>query len=219
MLPTSSRRRAALVGAITLCVALVIVAVVGVIGLTMPALETDPDPASVAAQSPEAASAPGVLTPQRVRLSSDPEASARAVAMAVLTWDTRGPADPLDWAQPLVDLADAEDATAVAADVRGYLPTTEQWHSLQMYGTRQWLTIDALAVPDAWATALEQAAPGQLPPGAVALTVTGTRHRDGIWETEHVTSARPVAFTVFLACPPAEHCRLLRLSRVDAPLR
>ena len=70
-----------------------------------------------------------------------------------------------------------------------------------------------------------QAAPGQLPRGATAYTITGTRHRAGIWGTEPVEATRPVSFTVFIACaPPAPEfstslCRLLRLSELDNPLR
>ena len=56
-------------------------------------------------------------------------------------------------------------------------------------------------------------------PGATAYTVTGTRHRTGVWEGQGVTDARPVSFTIFAACPDDEDCRLLRLSALDTPLR
>ena len=56
--------------------------------------------------------------------------------------------------------------------------------------------------------------------GLVAYTVEGTRHRTGVWFDEPVTSEHPVAFTMFLSCPPAtDRCVLLRLSQLDNPLR
>ena len=76
-----------------------------------------------------------------------------------------------------------------------------------------------------------QAAPGQIPDGAVAYTITGTRHRTGYWGTDPVTTTHPVAFTVFLTCTPERTpapapadpitatCLLLRLSQLDNPLR
>ena len=115
--------------------------------------------------------------------------------------------------------------------MRAYLPTPAAWAQLRTHQTQQWLIIDTISIPDAWETAVAQAAPGQLPAGAVAYTITGTRHRDGIWNTEPVTTAHPVAFTMFLTCaiersavpPPGdgitETCRLLRLSQLDNPLR
>ena len=63
------------------------------------------------------------------------------------------------------------------------------------------------------------------------------RWGDGIWNDEPVTSEHPVAFTIFLACPPDDpptgsqsetsapdtgavpSCYLLRLSMLDQPLR
>jgi len=125
----------------------------------------------------------------------------------------------------LSDAADDSEADALASDVRAYLPTAEAWAQLTTYQTRQWLTIDAATVPAAWATAEAQAAPGQLPHGATAYTITGTRHRTGIWGTMPVEATRPVSFTVLIACaPPAREfsaslCHLLRLSELDNPLR
>ncbi|MBN9373959.1 MAG: hypothetical protein J0I40_00920, partial [Cellulomonas sp.] len=55
--------------------------------------------------------------------------------------------------------------------------------------------------------------------GLIAYTIAGTRHRAGVWFDRPVTSEHPVAFTVFLSCPPAsEHCALLRLSQLNNPL-
>ena len=73
-------------------------------------------------------------------------------------------------------------------------------------------------MPAAWATALEQAGAGQIPQGAAALTVVGTRHRAGTWNTDEMRTERQVSFTVFVVCPGQESCSLLRLSKLDHPL-
>ena len=86
---------------------------------------------------------------------------------------------------------------------------------------------DTAVIPEAWDTAVAQAAPGQIPAGTVAYTIEGTRHRDGTWGTESVEASRPVSFTVFIVCTPAvtnrgvtgTTCELLRLSQLDNPLR
>ncbi|SDS83834.1 hypothetical protein [Microterricola viridarii] len=156
--------------------------------------------------------------PQPVAVTSDPKLFARSVARALFTWDTRHEGGPGPWAQVLVDAADVDEAAAVASDVRGFLPGVEMWQRLGTYGTRQWLELRSVAVPDAWSTALEQAAPGQLPRGATALKVVGTRHRAGTWDTELVRTDRSVSFTIFVACPGVDPCVLLRLSQLDRPL-
>lgn len=75
-------------------------------------------------------------------------------------------------------------------------------------------------VPDAWADAAAQAKPGQLPPGAIAYTVEGIRHRDGVWNDTAETLSVPVTFTLFMACPhDGDPCYLLRISQLDNPLR
>jgi len=74
-------------------------------------------------------------------------------------------------------------------------------------------------VPAGWASAVDQAH-GELRPGTIAVTIDGTRHRTGIWNGEASSTASPVSFTVFVACPPAfDRCRVLRLSQLDDPLR
>ena len=82
------------------------------------------------------------------------------------------------------------------------------------------LTIDQADIPEAWADALAQAQPGQIAPGTTAFTIEGTRHRNGLWNGEPVTSEHAVSFTVFIVCAPAyPTCHLLRLSQIDNPLR
>lgn len=181
-------------------------------------------PASTAAPSTPTSTATGaaaaapVAQPRSVPATADSELFARAVANALFQWDTRSSAGPAEWSQPLVDVGDAEEAAGLASDVRGYLPSIEQWDQLEMYGTRQSITIDEVRVPSAWATALAQATPGQLPPGAIAYTINGIRHRHGTWDGEPTATASEVTFTVFLACPRKEDCRLLRLSLINEPL-
>ena len=121
--------------------------------------------------------------------------------------------------QPLIDVADPEEAPGLVSDLRGYYPDQESWAKLREAHTRQSLTVDTLTVPSSWPAAIEQAAPGLIPPGAAAFTVAGTRHRVGIWEGQSVADARPVSFTVFVACPQGDACRLLRLSAVDQPMQ
>lgn len=159
-----------------------------------------------------------VAEPRPLAPSPHSEVFARTVAARLLTWDTRSSAGPSEWAQVLVDVGDDEEVAGLASDVRAYLPSPEQWEQISTYGTRQWLTIGSVRVPDSWATAVAQAAPGQLPPGAIAYTIAGIRHRAGTWADQPTTTESAVTFTVFIACPRAEDCRLLRLSRLDEPL-
>lgn len=164
-------------------------------------------------------SPPPAVKPQPVLVTADPELFARSVAHALLKWDTRHEGGLSEWAQVLVDVADPDSAAAVASDVRGYLPVAEMWARLGAYGTRQWLELESVAVPGVWSTALKQAAPGQIPAGAAAFTVLGTRHRAGTWDTEILRTHRKVAFTVFVRCQCSDPCTLLRLSQLDRALQ
>jgi hypothetical protein len=199
-------------------IALIVLMVIGIYGLLRgPAQASQPErpaPGAPVSATPTARAD----RPQPVLVTSNPELFARSIAHALFNWDTRYKGDLSEWVQALVDVADAEEAAAVASDVRGYLPGAESWKQLSAYGTRQWLELESIAVPDAWSTALDQAAAGQIPRGATAFTVVGTRHRAGTWDTEVVLTDRTVAFTVFVVCPGQESCRLLRLSKLDQPL-
>ncbi|MEU1970791.1 hypothetical protein ABZ477_03980 [Microbacterium sp. NPDC019599] len=190
---------------------------IGVYGLILGPASVQPQAAPAAASS-VASGAPPIAQPRPVSAGTDSETFARAAAMTVFRWDTRSPAGPSEWAQILMDVADPEEAAGLASDIRGYVPSIEQWEQLKVYGTRQRLAIDSAYVPDAWTTALAQAAPGQLPPGAVAYTISGQRHRDGMWDDEPIATSSAVTFTVFIACPRSQDCRLLRLSRLNEPL-
>ncbi|WP_231917638.1 hypothetical protein [Microbacterium pygmaeum] len=153
--------------------------------------------------------------------TTDAEAFARDAAEALITWDTTE-FELTDYAQVIVDAGDPSgfETAALASDVRSYFPTTDAWAQLRIYGTHQWLTINDLVIPAAWNNALDQAAEGDLLPGTISYTVSGTRHRAGVVGTERQETSRPIAFTLFIACEPSfDECHLLRLSELDNPLR
>ncbi|KJL26504.1 hypothetical protein RL72_01028 [Microbacterium azadirachtae] len=152
-----------------------------------------------------------------IEAETEPERFARTIAMRLFAWDTAAGRDVDEFKQPLIDVADPEEAPGLVADLRGYYPDREIWAKLRDAHTRQWLTIDTLTIPPTWSAVTEQAR-GLIPPGAAAFTITGTRHRAGIWEGQAVADAHPVSFTIFIACPTDGACRLLRLSAVDQPM-
>lgn len=228
--PTARRRRTMLIAAIAGGVILAVLVGVGVYGLIRGPQTTDA--ADVAATDSPAATHPADTPsgPEPVVAIGEPEEFAVAVAEALFTWDTTSGYGPTDYAQMLADVTADEEADAAASDVRAYLPTPEAWAQLRTHQTRQWLTIDTNEIPAMWEDAVAQAAPGQIPDGTVAYTITGTRHRTGYWGTDPITTTHPVAFTVFLTCTPEQAtapsadpitrtCALLRLSQLDNPLR
>lgn len=192
---------------------------VGVYGLLRGPAAPDTPHTPVAPASPANETRQPSLTPGPITGTSDAEAFARTVAERLFSWNTSLEYGPADYMQRLVDVADPAEAPGLAADVRGYFPESRTWGELRQYQTRQWIEIDTIEVPADWAAAKAQAGAGQLPPGSIAYTVTGTRHRAGIWQGQETSDARPVAFTIFAACTSEDGCRLLRLSTVDQPLR
>ena len=178
---------------------------------------SEPAPRTAVAETP-ALQAPR-LDLEPVAETSDAERFARAVATRLFAWDTATGRPPVEYMQPIVDRTDADEAPGLTADLRGYFPDDETWRGLREFSTRQWLDIDTIDGPASWAGIVAETKPGLLPPGATAYTITGNRHRAGVWDGQDVSDVRPVAFTIFLACPPDEDCRLLRLSGVDQPLR
>ena len=199
---------------------------VGLYGLALapapstPTTSVAPTAPTAAAVDPEPSASSATLPP--IRSTSDAESFARDAAHTLIRWDAATDFDPADYAQVIVDAGDPSgtETAGLASDVRTYLPTTDAWLTLRTYGTRQWLTIDEAFVPASWSDAVDQAAPGQLLPGTIAYTITGTRHRAGIVGTQTQETSRPIAFTLFIACEPSfDECRLLRLSEVDNPLR
>lgn len=192
---------------------------VGIYGLLRGPAAPDTPHTPTAPASPADETRQPSLTPRVITGTSDAEAFARTVAERLFAWDTGLEYGPADYMQHLVDAADPAEAPGLAADVRGYFPEARTWGELRQYQTRQWIEIGSIEVPADWAAAKAQAGAGQLPPGAIAYTVTGTRHRAGVWDGRETSDARPVAFTIFAACTDADGCRLLRLSAVDQPLR
>ena len=234
--PARTRRR--LISLVCAGVAFLVLAAVGVYGLVTGPNDTSP--------LPDGSPVPTRPTPDQsaprlpyIAPSTDPEEFARSAAHALFTWHTASGFLPLDYTAVLLDVGDptGNEQAGLASDVTSYLPDRDAWIDLRQYSTSQHLMITDAYVPDQWAQAVEQARPGQLPIGAIAITIEGTRHREGIWNDEPVTSEHAVAFTIFLACPaetpstggqsttdtPAAgavpSCYLLRLSLLDQPLR
>lgn len=228
--PTARHRRTMLIAVIAGGLILLILVGVGVYGLIRGPQPADPGDA-VPSDSPTATRPADTPSgPEPVVAVGGPEAFAAAVAEALFTWNTTSGYGPADYAQMLADVTADEEADAAASDVRAYLSTPEAWAQLRTHQTRQWLTIDTNEIPAMWEDAVAQAAPGQIPDGTTAYTITGTRHRTGYWGTDPITTTHPVAFTVFLTCtreqsaspsadPITETCALLRLSQLDNPLR
>jgi hypothetical protein len=223
--PVDSRSRRRLIALIATGTALLVLVAFGVYGLLAgPTKQTDeastPIPTAPAASTPGATPTPSQPTVPVVRGSRDPETFADNVALALFTWDTTTGLMPLDYTAALLDVGDptGQEQAGLAADIATYLPTRHAWADLRRYATTQTLTIDSIQVPNSWNEAVDQAHPGQLPEGAVAYTIHGTRQRDGVWNGQPTSAKREVAFTVFIACPPDETCHLLRLSQLDNPL-
>lgn len=149
-------------------------------------------------------------------------AFARSVVAVLFDSDTIAATGPDQILDALVEVGDpsGQDVPGLVADVRRYLPTVDQWAQLRQYATRQHLEITDARVPDSWAAILADPGNG-LVDGTLAVTIDGTRVRDGSWFGQATASRSPVAFTVFALCPPAtdDSCRLLRLSGLDTPLR
>ena len=230
--PTARRRRrTVLIATIAGGLILFLFIGVGVYGLIRGPQTTEPTEPTPADGPAVSSPALTPAAPEPVVALGGPEEFAVAVAEALFTWDTTSGYGPADYAQMLADVTADTEADAAASDFRSYLPTQEAWAQLRTHQTRQWLTIDTIEIPAAWEDAVVQAAPGQIPDGAVAYTITGTRHRTGYWGTHPVTTTHPVAFTVFLTCTPertpapapadpiTDTCLLLRLSQLDNPLR
>jgi hypothetical protein len=165
--------------------------------------------------SPVAGPAPAVL-PQ----TDNPVTYAKAVAAALFDWNTTSGYTPSDYTSPVLADADpsGEEIAGLIGDVASYEPTTDQWTQLATMQVAQHLTITGAVVPSLWPQALAQAH-GQLRPGTTAITITGVRHRTGVWYGQPASTTDPVSFTIFEACTPAfSRCHTLRLSQLNDPL-
>lgn len=211
--PSDTRRRRLLIYASIGGVVLLALICVGIYGLLRgPAKQPDSVPQVSAASNDER------LAPYEVWSTRDPERFTEAIAEGLFNWDSALGNPLAAYQQPLIDAASEEEAVAFASDVRSYYPSESEWRELRRMNVRQWLAIDQITVPESWSTAVRQTRPDQLPDGAAALTVTGVRHRAGVWGAEPATFEEQVSFTVFVACPGTENCRVLRLSILDQPL-
>ncbi|KUF07792.1 hypothetical protein [Leucobacter sp. G161] len=223
---TAPRSRRTLVALFATSVVVLLVSGIGVYGLIagsrVPSESPDPTLSS-AEQTTEPWHAPETTARQipAIPSSTDPETFARKVATALFTWDTGSGFLPLDYTDVVLDVGDptGTEQPGLAADIATYLPTHDAWVQLRLYATRQSLEVSSVYVPDAWADALAQAQRGQLPEGATAFTIEGTRHRSGDWNGDPVSADQQVAFTIFIACPPKDTCHVLRLSQLNNPLR
>lgn len=212
----STRRTLVIVLAVT-AVLLAVIAI-GIIGLLRGGNHT-PAPTSPTTHSPTAAAPPGAAI---VRPSTDAIVFCRRVAGALFDWDTTAPGGPAAILDALVAVGDPSgvDVPGLYSDAAGYLPTAPQWEQLAEYATTQRLVIDSAAIPESWSAIVGDPA-NDLPAGTTAVTVEGTRVREGEWFGQTTRKQSPVTFTMFLSCPPAteDSCRLLRLSTLGEPLR
>lgn len=224
-LPTAPRARRTLIALIAALSLAILAAGIGIYGLIIgpgqPTEWNDPPSSSAAPNatpSREPTSPPQIPS---IPKTTDAEAFARSVAAALFTWDTGSGFLPLDYTEVVLGVADPTgfEQSGLAADIATYLPTQSAWAQLRPYATTQRLEIISAFVSDAWADALVQARPGQLPEGAVAYTIEGIRHRSGVWNGDPVTAEQTVAFTIFIACPAGDPCYILRLSQLNNPLR
>lgn len=153
--------------------------------------------------------------------TDDPIAYAKAVAVALFSWDTSTGSMPADVSAPIIADADptGRETVGLLSDVATYLPTDEQWMDLAALRVSQTIDIATAVVPKDW-PAIVANSRGQLAQGTAAVTIDATRARSGSWTGDAATSSHEVSFTVFVACPPVfDRCRVLRLSRLDKPLR
>jgi hypothetical protein len=226
MLTASTRRRPTVVVAVALT--LVVAAIVtAALLLQRPAAPRGPAPAApatgqlrVAQAVPAPPTTPTVV--DAVPASPEPVGFARSVAVALLGWDTTAPSPREEYLQRIVTVADPSgvETPGLVADLAAYLPSEAAWAHLTGYSTRQWLDVTTAVVPDRWASMLATTPPGVLADGTTAVTITGTRHRAGVWEGEPVADRFAVAFTLFVVCEPTyPTCHLLRLGRLDHPMR
>ncbi|MBS3939653.1 MAG: hypothetical protein KG028_01710 [Actinobacteria bacterium] len=223
----SSSRRLLVTITVGIGLAVLLVAV-GIYGLlTGPPPDTPQAPADepgTAAEPEQTDRAPVVVSPRPspgLPRTTDPLTYARAVAEALLTWDTMAVAGPAEHVRPVLADADPDrvETPGLAGDLARYLPQPDVWQQLRHHHTTQTATIHAVYIPDSWDSIATSESAGHLRDGTVAVTIEATRHRTGIWLDQPASADHPVTFTVFVACPPAfDRCHLLRLSQLDNPL-
>ena len=161
-----------------------------------------------------------VAEPRPLAPPLDSEGSPGLSQPALFTWDTRSSGqDPLNGRR-------YSSTSGMTRRLRGwrptsaaYLPSPEQWEQLSTYGTRQWLD-DRLRHAFRTLGRLLSRRPrrGSFRPGRSRTRSPASGIAPAHGPTSRSTTESAVTFTVFIACPRAEDCRLLRLSRLDEPL-
>lgn len=167
-----------------------------------------------------AGSAAGGPAPAVLPKTDNPVTYAKAVAAALFDWSTISGYAPSDYTAPVLADGDpsGDEIAGLIGDVASYEPTTAQWTQLATMKVAQHLTITGAVVPTLWPQALAEAH-GQLRPGTTAITITGVRHRTGVWYGQPTSTSEPVSFTIFEACSPSwPACYTLRLSQLNDPL-
>ncbi len=225
----AARRRLIVVLALVGVVVLAAIAV-GVYGLVRgPGHTTVPRhaPAETGTTSSAGSASPGATSstpsgpaPAVLPKTDNPVTYAKAVAEALFDWSTVSGYSPSGYTAPVLAGADpsGDELPGLIGDVASYEPTTEQWRQLATMQVVQHLTITSAVVPSLWPEALAEAH-GQLRPGTTAITITGVRHRSGVWYGQPASTSEPVSFTVFEACSPSwPDCHTLRLSKLNDPL-
>ena len=187
--PNGRRRRRLVILAATSVAVLAAAAVYVALSPGQSTTPLDSGPASLTRTSAEprpGRPSGGVLPP--LEPTAEPEAFAELVAHAIFDWDTTTTIPLTDYTARLLAVADptGESSPGLVADIANYLPTPAAWAQLRPYSTRQWLELDSVEVPALWPQAVAEAGPNGLLPGTTAYTITGARHRAGIWEGEPV---------------------------------
>lgn len=160
-------------------------------------------------------------TPAPIPRTDGAKSFAIETATALFEWDTNTPIPLSDYTGRLLAVADptGAESSGLVADVATYLPNASAWAELRTYLTRQWLEVTSATVPTTWADAAAESKEYGIAPGTIAYTITGVRHRAGVWDGRTVRSEHEVSFTVFVVCAPAyPTCHLLRISKLDDPL-
>ena len=216
--PRTENHAIRVIAVIAIAIILVAGIAVGIYGLFFAdnnqtrGLESNPEPIPTAqTQTPQTQSSP-----------TDPEQFAHWVTKELFTWDTTA-VNRDDVVTTLMSTADPSgegEASGLAADLDNYLPEQSTWVKLRGYSTKQSIQIESITVPETWDESLHQATSEQILPGTYAYTVTGVRHREGVWNEEPTTFQALVSFTMFITCAPSfPECHLMRLSMPDQPMK
>jgi len=210
MIPTTPPRWLRNIAWVLVSLALLAAVGVGIYGLVTPARPAQPAPPGPTSETTSSTTSP----------ATSGERFARQVASTLFDWDTMTDT-PAAITQRLTAGADlaGDETPGLIQDIGMYLPSPDIWDRLQQYQTRQHLDIDTATIPSSWTEIVASAQPGQIPQGAIAYTISGTRHRDGVVDGQPETATRPVSFTMFITCTPSGQCYLLRLSIPDTPLQ